>query len=1114
MKKNKSVFKRSYWIHCLTAFFCATAAFAQTITITSAPYNASTGSADNAAAIQAAINAVGSGGTVVVPAGSFLSGPLTLKSNMTFQLSAGATLQMTAMGTFPATSDFLYGDKLTNITINGSGVMDGQGQAWWTAFNASSSTQRPPAMIELSGCTGVTVEGITVQNSPEFHIQFLGNGSNILASGLTITAPWPSPNTDGIDLRGTNVNIQNCYISDGDDVIQIGGSNNCNGVTVQGCSFGTGHGLSIGSITDGGVSNVYVNNCTFNGTQYGLRLKSNNTEGGLTTNITYSNITMTGILDNPILMYSYYPTVPSSPTSDTGSSVNSTTPFWENIKFQNVTASEASSGSSNVGILWGLPQAPVSNVLFDACTLTGSKIMEVYNTQGVTFDCNCLINGKAPSNSAAVTTFNISMAGPDDVQFPACGPSPTPTFTSSAPTATHTNTPVPPTATFTDTKTNTPIPPTSTATSTPTKTNTPIPPTSTSTATSTATKTNTPVPPTATPSSTATNTPVLPTATFTFTATKTNTPVPPTATPTNSPVPPTATFTLTATPSSTATRTFTAVPPTSTFTNTVVPPTVTFTAVPPTPTGTNTSSATSTATHTNTPMPLTATNTPAPPTATNTAVPPTLTNTPVPLTPTSTPASTATNTNSPVPPTATNTAVPPTFTTTPVPPTVTNTPVPPTATNTNSPVPPTQTFTPTGTNTSLATVTNTAVPPTSTPTAVIPTATSSDTSVPPTSTNTAVPPTATNTVVPPTSTPTPIPPTATLTHTPVPPTSTATPVPPTSTPTPVPPTPTHTLVPPTATFTFTPIPPTLTHTPVPPTATNTAVPPTPTATTATSSTSLEVQLLSGVTNDTINSPHPQIQVVNTGTGPLNLNNVTVKYWFNCDCTNQTIQAWVDWAGLIPAGTTETGNVQVSAQSTTLGGQTNYILYTFTGNLVLQPGQAIQVQSRFNKNDWSNMTQDNDWSFAPYTSFTNALQVTGYLGGSLVWGQEPVSASAALTVASAMSFPNPSTGSGTTLQFTLNGNTSGVSASLLDAEHPMLLDPNAKITLSIYTMAMRLIWTQTLTGGAYGTTGSHELYWNEKDFKGAGLANGLYLLRVTIESHGQKTSALTKILILG
>jgi hypothetical protein len=161
-----------------------------------------------------------------------------------------------------------------------------------------------------------------------------------------------------------------------------------------------------------------------------------------------------------------------------------------------------------------------------------------------------------------------------------------------------------------------------------------------------------------------------------------------------------------------------------------------------------------------------------------------------------------------------------------------------------------------------------------------------------------------------------------------------------------------------------------------------------------------------------------------------------------------------------------------------------------------------------------MNQGNDWSFATYTSFTNWTQVTGYLDGTLVWGQEPVAAPAALAVASAVAFPNPSTGNGTTLSFNLSGNQTGPTGSLLDAGHPLLLDPNAKITLSIYTTALRLIWTQTLTGGAYGTTGEHELYWNERDVKGAGLANGIYLLRITVESNGQKSSVIAKIMILG
>lgn len=277
--------------------------------------------------------------------------------------------------------------------------------------------------------------------------------------------------------------------------------------------------------------------------------------------------------------------------------------------------------------------------------------------------------------------------------------------------------------------------------------------------------------------------------------------------------------------------------------------------------------------------------------------------------------------------------------------------------------------------------------------------------------------------------------------------------------------------------------------------------------------SFKVQLLSGVISETTNSPHPQIQVVNTGTTALNLNTVTVRYWFNCDCTGQGLQAWVDWAGLIPQGTGETGNVHVSVVPTSQGGQTDYVLYGFTGNVVLQPGQMIQIQSRFNKSDWSNMTQSNDWSFAANTSYQNASNVTGYNSGSLVWGQEPVGATAALKVSSALAFPNPSTGTGTTLSFNVNGSATGASASTLDANNPLMIDPNATITLGIYTLAGRMIWSQTLSGGAYGTSGQHEVYWNEKDLKGTGLANGIYILKVTIQSNGQTSSTIGKILIL-
>ena len=477
---------------------------------------------------------------------------------------------------------------------------------------------------------------------------------------------------------------------------------------------------------------------------------------------------------------------------------------------------------------------------------------------------------------------------------------------------------------------------------------------------------------------------------------------------------------------------------------------------------------------------------------------------------TSVPTNTPTKTNTPVPPTATFTATS-TFTVT-----RTNTPVPPTATftstatRTNTPVPPTATFT------STSTRTNTPVPPTATFTS---TSTRTNTPVPPTATFSS---TATNTSVPPTATWTgtnsPVPPTDTMTNTPVPPTVTNTPVPPTVTFTSVPPTvtSTNTAVPPTSTFTSVPPTVTSTNTPVPPTATRTNTPVPPTATfTVVSTGNLKVQLLSGVTSATTNSPHPQIQVVNTGAGALALNNVQVKYWFNCDCTGQTIQAWVDWAGLMPAGSTATGNVSLSVQATSLGGQTNAVVLSFTGNVVLQAGQKIQVQARFNKNDWSNMSQSNDWSFAANTAFTDAPHVTGYVNGGLVWGQEPAGTAATLSAASVTAFPNPSTGNGTNLSVQLSGNgtvsASGVRAQ--DAGSAVGVDPTASVTLKVYTLGGRLIWSQTLPGSGFGSAGTHNVYWNERDLSGAALSNGVYNVEVEVASQGQSSRTVSRVVIL-
>ncbi len=396
---------------------------------------------------------------------------------------------------------------------------------------------------------------------------------------------------------------------------------------------------------------------------------------------------------------------------------------------------------------------------------------------------------------------------------------------------------------------------------------------------------------------------------------------------------------------------------------------------------------------------------------------------------------------------------------------------------------PTYTFTPTNTftSTNTATKTNTPVPPTNTP--ITPSATPTT----PVPTNTPITPSATP--ITPIATNTPVTPSAT----PITPIATNTPITPSATPTT--PAPTNTPVTPSATPT-TPIP---TNTPITPSPTTI-----PTSTPVTSS-NITLQLMSGVTADTTNSPHPQINVKNTGTTAINLNNVEVRYWFNCDCTSgQTIQAWVDYAGELPSGTNVTSDIQVSVMPTTLGTQTNYISIKFTGGITLQPNQYVQIQSRFNKSDWSNMLQDNDWSYAAYTSFTNWNKITAYVNGSLVWGQEPTAStsSASAQVASVSSNPNPSTSaSGSTVSYTISGS-SGATASSIKAQDAgsvnyAIPDPDAKVELKIFTTSGRLIWKKELSGIANVSAGKHVVSWNGKTSGGETLAPGAYILNVLV-----------------
>jgi hypothetical protein len=359
------------------------------------------------------------GGTVEIPAaaGAYLCGPLLFRSSVNLQIDSGATLKMLPVASWPGGSsppDFIVGSSLHDIEISGSGTIDGQATSagWWNG----RATSARPYMINFSTPQRLLIQNVTLKNAPKMHISIKGKGGNITILGITINTPV-SPNTDGIDLVGTNCLVQDCHISDGDDNIALGTSSAntpTSDTTVTNCTFGIGHGVSIGSNTAGGVSNLTVINCTFSGTDYGIRMKSDNAtsggsgEGGIAQNLTYENIGMTNITRGAIVIYSYYseygtPVGISASTAASQTVGTAIIPIWQNITISNLTATVTTNGGTPgiAGIIWGRIEAPVTNITLSHVNIKAPQNFDLYNVQG--FQC---VDSQFNITSGA-TTFTV-----------------------------------------------------------------------------------------------------------------------------------------------------------------------------------------------------------------------------------------------------------------------------------------------------------------------------------------------------------------------------------------------------------------------------------------------------------------------------------------------------------------------------------------------------------------------------------------------------------------------------------------------------------------------------------------------------------------------------------
>jgi polygalacturonase len=262
---------------------------------------------------------------------AFLSGPLQLKNGVTLLVDAGVILFAsrnprdydTAPGRCGTTDDsgkgckpLIGGDGISDAAVMGEGVIDGRGGAkligasvsWWDLAEEArvkNNHQNVPRLIVMSHARNFTLYRITLKDSPNFHVVFGGDG--FTAWGVTIHSPKNARNTDGIDpINATNVTITHCFIHAGDDEVAIKANGApATNMTIAQNHFYTGHGMSIGSETFGGVSAIRVSDLSIDGSDNGLRIKSNSSRGGLVHDVIYEDVCIQNT-KNPIYMDSNY----------------------------------------------------------------------------------------------------------------------------------------------------------------------------------------------------------------------------------------------------------------------------------------------------------------------------------------------------------------------------------------------------------------------------------------------------------------------------------------------------------------------------------------------------------------------------------------------------------------------------------------------------------------------------------------------------------------------------------------------------------------------------------------------------------------------------------------
>jgi polygalacturonase len=368
---------------------------------------------DDTLALQAAIMGCPKGGRVLFPKGTYRFVCLFLKSDMDIELAEGAELTATTkreefpffpgmvptsneledynLGTWEGEPGTMFCGLITavqvkNVNLYGKGIINGNAsfENWWKYTREQKIAWRP-RMVFLNQCENITMEGITVLNSPSWNIHpYFSKNMRFLR--LDILSPKNSCNTDGLNPESCEeVEITGVHFSVGDDCIAIKSGKiymgrkyktPCKKIRIRQCSMNDGHGsVVLGSEMGAGIYDLSVKDCKFTDTDRGLRIKTRRGRGedAVISDVEFSNIEMDGVLTPFTVNCFYFCDVDGKSEYVQNKKplpVDENTPEIKSLVFRNIHAKNVHYAAA---FLYGLPEKKIGEVIFEHINISYAK---------------------------------------------------------------------------------------------------------------------------------------------------------------------------------------------------------------------------------------------------------------------------------------------------------------------------------------------------------------------------------------------------------------------------------------------------------------------------------------------------------------------------------------------------------------------------------------------------------------------------------------------------------------------------------------------------------------------------------------------------------------------